>query len=69
MTDAEMQRLPHGVYRIHWLIGGSSVAAVGCNREGYTWIAPANWVNGPWVTTPSLAAQILSMELIAEQYE
>lgn len=39
--------LPAGVYRLFWKDGGSSVASVGCDREGWQWLAPANWVSVP----------------------
>lgn len=35
-----------GLYRVHWKSGGTSLAAVGVNREGRFWFAPTNWV-GP----------------------
>lgn len=36
----------HGVYRIYWKCGGSSVASVGFDKTGWNWFAPANWCGG-----------------------
>lgn len=36
--------LPHGVYKIYWKSGGSSLASIGSSRNGDRWIAPCNWV-------------------------
>jgi hypothetical protein len=38
-------RLAPGLYRVHWISGGSSLAAVGCNADGTNWLAPINWVS------------------------
>ncbi len=35
-----------GIYQIFWKSGGSSLAAVGNDREGNRWLAPINWVSG-----------------------
>ena len=37
--------VPFGLYRVHWLSGGSSLAAIGQTSNGKMWIAPVNWVN------------------------
>lgn len=42
----EKESPPSGLYRIHWVGGGTSVAAVGMYPNGSTWIAPTNWVKG-----------------------
>lgn len=39
------EKLPHGVYKIYWKGGGSSLASIGSTRNGKRWIAPCNWVN------------------------
>jgi hypothetical protein len=36
-------RVPLGLYRIHWKTGGSSLAAVGMDHSGARWMAPTNW--------------------------
>lgn len=46
MTQAEVQALRHGVYRMHWVEaegGGSSLAVVGSMHSGRRWFACANW--------------------------
>jgi hypothetical protein len=37
-------RLSPGLYRVHWVSGGSSLAAIGINEDGTNWLAPINWV-------------------------
>jgi hypothetical protein len=44
MTLAEAKKLPPGLYRVFWKIGGSSEAAVGMAEDGTRWLAPTNWV-------------------------
>lgn len=42
--------IPLGLYKIYWLSGGYSLAAVGFNNAGKRWLAPTNWIfeeNGP----------------------
>jgi len=35
----------HGVYRIHWRDGSSSVASIGGMHNGNRWVAPSNWTS------------------------
>ena len=35
-----------GLYQIYWESGGSSLAAIGMDREGNRWMAPTNWTSG-----------------------
>lgn len=47
MTRDEVQKLRHGLYRLHWRAqdgGGSSLAVVGSMYSGRRWYACANWV-------------------------
>ena len=44
MKKAEVQKLAHGVYRVFWKTGSSSVAAVGSTADGTRWLAPSNWL-------------------------
>ena len=37
----------HGIYRLWWRSGGSSLASVGSDCAGNHWYMPANWVTGP----------------------
>lgn len=37
----------HGLYRIFWKEGGSSLAAVGSDASGRRWYQPTNWISGP----------------------
>lgn len=39
----------HGLYRVFWKSGGSSLAAIGVTDDGGRWLAPINW------TKPSVA--------------
>lgn len=51
MTQAELNAVPLGLYRVFWQSGGSSLASVGMDYEGKRWVAPTNWtakvVKGP----------------------
>lgn len=38
--------MKHGLYEIYWTSGGSSLAAIGYDQQGYNWIAPCNWTSG-----------------------
>ncbi len=46
MKNKEVQKLKHGVYRLHWKSGGYSLATVGSLENGNRWFACANWVSG-----------------------
>lgn len=45
MNKQETKKLEHGLYRLYWKDGGSSLAAVGSSVNGDRWIAPINWIN------------------------
>ena len=45
MTEDQVRQLPLGLYRVYWLSGGMSVAAVGMDSAGNHWLAPTNWVD------------------------
>ena len=47
MTKEDIDKLENGVYVIHWLTGGLSVAAVGRDAHGNVWLMPSNWISGP----------------------
>lgn len=51
MTRVEAKKLRPGLYEIFWKSGGSSLAAVGRDRDGNAWFAPTNWVGGVPSTT------------------
>jgi hypothetical protein len=34
----------HGLYRVFWKSGGSSLASIGVTSDGGRWLAPINWV-------------------------
>ena len=46
MNYSDVQDMKHGIYRIHWKEGGSSLAAVGSDHNGFRWFAPTNWISG-----------------------
>jgi len=48
MTKEEAQGVEHGLYRIHWKDGGTSLASVGSDASGRRWFAPTNWITVPW---------------------
>ncbi len=37
--------LKHGVYKIHWCEGGSSLAAIGNTHDGTNWFSCCNWTH------------------------
>lgn len=37
--------MKHGVYKIFWKEGGSSLASVGYTHDGSNWYAPCNWTS------------------------
>lgn len=43
MKEKDVQKLVHGLYRIYWKDGGTSLAAVGSLHSGTRWLAPTNW--------------------------
>lgn len=45
MTLDEAKKLQHGIYRLWWKDGGSSLAAVGVLHDGKRWYAPTNWTS------------------------
>ena len=46
MNYSDVQELKHGIYRIHWKEGGSSLSAVGSDHNGFRWFSPTNWISG-----------------------
>jgi len=40
------RQMPNGIYELHWIDGGTSVAAVGILYDGKRWYAPCNWTTG-----------------------
>ena len=54
MIEAQLAGLHLGVYRLHWMDGGSSVATISHNSEGRYWFAPSNWLHTIRDGVPSL---------------
>jgi len=44
MTRRAYQKIKPGLYEVYWKSGDSSVASIGKDGDGNTWIAPINWV-------------------------
>ena len=42
--------LEHGVYRVNWVDGGMSLAAVGSFHDGRRWLSPTNWTTADGAT-------------------
>lgn len=57
----------HGLFRVYWKSGGTSLAAVGITADGGRWLAPINW------TAPSCPFQewdhIDHLERVVEGFE
>jgi len=47
MTPNQVSKLEHGLYRLRWKDGDSSLAAVGSDEAGWRWFAPCNWIAHP----------------------
>ena len=67
MRKDDVRKLAHGVYRVFWRDGSSSVASVGSTYDGTRWVAPSNWTSRAdamviWTTD---WRKIKSVELIA----
>lgn len=72
MRKADVQKLPHGVYRIHWRSpAGISLAAVGSTHDGTRWMAPTNWVSAdnesPKIATTKYWRAVERAELITSE--
>ena len=72
MKRKKVKKLVHGVYRIHWNSGGTSIAAVGSDYWGNRWFAPTNWQSkskkgNPKVATTNRWNWVKSVELIATE--
>lgn len=61
------QEPKHGLYRVYWKSGGTSLAAIGVTYDGGRWLAPINW------TKPSIVFtewdRIDKLERVVEGYE
>lgn len=72
MKKADVQKLQHGLYKVHWKSsegGGTSLASVGSLYDGSRWLAPTNWTTGEGKTNPTGCGQktwssVEKMELI-----
>lgn len=61
MNASEVQKLPHGLYKIFWkgdMGGGVSLAAVGSKTDGQRWICCTNWTSLPGEGTDEKASLI-----------
>ncbi len=56
MRKEDVQELKHGVYRVWWEDGGSSVGCVGSTYDGTRWLACANW------TTPNYLLGVAAID-------
>ena len=65
MKKKDVQELKHGLYRIHWKSGGSSLASVGSMPDGARWMAPTNWVSGSSASRDVWRA-VESVDLLAD---
>lgn len=45
MTQEQARQLDHGLYRLFWKGGGTSLASVGSLHDGQHWFAPTNWTS------------------------
>ena len=45
LSPLEAKGLYPGIYRLNWVSGGSSLAAVGKLHDGFCWFAPINWTS------------------------
>ena len=45
MTKEQANAIEHGLYRLFWKSGGTSLASVGSLYDGTHWFAPTNWTS------------------------
>ena len=46
MKKSDVNKLPPGIYRLHWkTYDCTSIAAVGVTEDGDRWMAPTNWTS------------------------
>jgi hypothetical protein len=68
VKKADAQLLRHGVYRVFWKSGGSSLASVGSTYDGTRWMAPTNWTSAdkprPKVAVTDYWRHVKSMMLL-----
>lgn len=64
MNKKDLQKLTHGVYKIKWKSGGSSLASIGYDGTGKNWFAPCNWVNIKKSYIEDHSKEIKSIKLI-----
>jgi len=67
MTEDQVRQLPLGLYRVYWLSGGMSVAAVGMDSAGNHWLAPTNWSLSRGSDLTAYWSGVDSIELITTQ--
>lgn len=68
MTKEEVKKLNHGLYKVYWKSGGSSLAAVGSLHDGGRWLAPCNWSSADKMTFDSSYWKIVkSVTLITDK--
>ena len=65
---SELLSCPHGIYKIYWKSGGSSLASIGSMHNGERWIAPINWTseNDPTGRMFEMMGSIKKAELIKQ---
>ncbi len=68
MTNEEAKQLPHGIYRLHLIEGGTILAAVGSDPSGDRWIAPCNWIGNIGATDLWDAVESAELEIPAQPF-
>ena len=58
----------HGLYKIYWKSGGSSLASIGSLSCGARWFAPTNWTNArhPTGVLENYVDDIIKLKLISK---
>lgn len=64
MTNDEAQRLDHGIYRLTWSSGGTSVASVGSLYDGTRWYLPTNWTGDGKIEASTAWSDVASAKLL-----
>lgn len=66
MTQEQVKKMPHGLYRVYWKEGGYSLASMGSCYDGSRWICPCNWTHSdlsyPKVATTMVWRKIERLE-------
>ena len=68
MKKEKVQKLDHGIYRVYWKSGGSSVCTVGTLKDGDKWIRHTNRTNKDILFNKKIWKSVRRMKLLIPEY-